>query len=82
MIRTFVAVSNRIKVDIVLVVADKEQAEPRIKGIHWHNKQDADDVALLIGDSVGPKVCIDLKIQKQRIWKTLVNKKQKKMQIH
>lgn len=57
---TFVAVSNRIKVHIVLVVADKEQAEPRIKGIHWHNKQDPDDVALLIGDSVGSKVCIDL----------------------
>lgn len=57
---TFVAVSNRIKVDIVLVVADEEQAEPRIKGINWHDKQDADDVALLIGDSVGSKVCIDL----------------------
>lgn len=57
---TFVAVSNRIKVDIVLVVTDEEQAEPRIKGINWHDKQDADDVALLIGDSVGSKVCIDL----------------------
>lgn len=53
MVLTFVAVSNRIKVDIVLVVADKEQAEPRIKGINWHDKQDADDVALLVGDSVG-----------------------------
>lgn len=58
--KCFVAVSNRIKVDIVLVVADKEQAEPWIKGINWHDEQDADDVALLVGDSVGSKVCIDL----------------------
>ena len=53
MILTFIAVSNRIKVDVVLVVADEEQAEPRIEGINWHNKQDTDDVALLIGDGVG-----------------------------
>lgn len=57
---TFIAVSNRIKVDIVLVVTDEEQAEPRIKGVNWHDKQDADDVTLLVGDSVGSKVCIDL----------------------
>lgn len=60
MILTFIAVSDRIKVDIVLVVADEKKAEPRIKGINWHNKQDADDVALLIWDGVGSKVCIDL----------------------
>lgn len=57
---TFIAVSNRIKVDIVLVVTNEEQAEPRIKGINWHDKQDADDVTLLVGDGVGSKVCIDL----------------------
>lgn len=60
MVLTFVAVSNRIKVDIVLVIANEKQAEPRIKGIDRHNKQDADDVALLIGDSVRSKVCINL----------------------
>lgn len=57
---TFITVSNGIKVHIVLVVADEEQAEPRIEGIDWHDEQDADDVALLIGDSVGSKVCVDL----------------------
>ncbi len=57
---TFVAVSDRIKVDVVLVVADEEQAKPRVKGINWHDEQDADDVALLIGDGVGSKVCEDL----------------------
>lgn len=57
---TFIAVSNGIKVHVVLVITDEEQTEPRIKCVYWHNKQDADDVALLIGDSVGSKVCIDL----------------------
>lgn len=57
---TFIAVSNGVKVHIVLVVTDEEQAEPRIKGINWHDEQDADDVALLVGDCVGSKVCVDL----------------------
>lgn len=61
---TFIAVSNRIKVDVVLVVADEEEAEPRIEGINWHNEQDADDVALLIGDCVGSEMCVDLQINK------------------
>lgn len=60
MMFTFIAVSNRIKVHVVLVVTDEEQTQPRIKRVNWHNKQDAYDVALLIGDSVGSKVCIDL----------------------
>ncbi|TNN68070.1 hypothetical protein EYF80_021715 [Liparis tanakae] len=47
---------SEIKVDVVLVVADEEQAEPRVEGIDGHNEQDADDVALLVGDGVGPKV--------------------------
>lgn len=59
-ILTFVAVSNRIKVDVVLVVTDEEQAKPRVKGIDWHNEQDADDVTLLIRDRVRAKVCVDL----------------------
>lgn len=54
MLLTFVAVSHRIKVHIILIIADEEQAQPRVKGINWYNKQDADDVALLVGDSVGP----------------------------
>lgn len=60
MIVTFVAISNRIKVNVVLVVTDEQQAEPRIEGINWHDKQDADDVALLVWYGVGPEVCVDL----------------------
>lgn len=57
---TFIAVSNGIEVHIVLVVTDEQQTEPGIKGINWHDEQDTDDVALLIGDCVGSKVCVDL----------------------
>lgn len=60
MTRTFVAVPNRIEVDVVLVIADEEEAEPRIKGINWYDEQDANDVALLIRNSVGAKMRIDL----------------------
>ena len=57
---TFVAVPDRIEVDVVLVIADEEEAEPRVEGINRYDKQDANDVALLIRDGVRSKVCIDL----------------------
>lgn len=57
---TLVAVAHRVEVDVVLVVADEEQAEPGVEGVHRHDEQDADDVALLVGDGVGPQVCVDL----------------------
>lgn len=58
--QTFVAVPNGVEVDVVLVVADEKEAEPRVKGINRHNEEDANDVALLIRNRVGSKVCIDL----------------------
>lgn len=63
---TFVAVADGIEVDVVLLVIDEEQAEPGVEGVHWHDEQDADDVALLVGDGVGPKMRIDLQLQKER----------------
>lgn len=54
---TLIAVAHRVEVDVVLVVADEEQAEPGVEGVHRHDEQDADDVALLVGDGVGPQVC-------------------------
>lgn len=58
---TLVAVAHRVEVDVILVVADEEQAEPGVEGVHRHDEQDADDVALLVGDGVGPQVCVDLR---------------------
>lgn len=58
--RTFITVSDGVKVDIVLVVADEEQAEPGVERIDWHDEKNANDVALLVRDCVGPQVCVDL----------------------
>lgn len=63
LVQTFIAVSDGVEVDVVLVITDEEQTKPGVKGINWHNKEDPDDVTLLIGDSVGPEVCVDLQTQ-------------------
>lgn len=57
---TFITVSNGVEIDIILVVADEQEAEPWVKGKHRYNEQYADNVSLLIRDRVGPKVCVDL----------------------
>lgn len=57
---TFVAVTDGIEVDVILVVADEEQAEPRVKGVDGNDEEDADDVALLVGDGIGAQVQVDL----------------------
>lgn len=57
---TFVAVAHRVEVDVVLVAAEEEEAEPGVEGIDGHDEEDADDVALLLGNSVIPQVCVDL----------------------
>lgn len=64
---TFVAVADGIEVDVVLLVIDEEQAEPGVKGVHWHDEEDADDVALLVGDGVGPKMRVDLKFRGNKV---------------
>lgn len=45
---TFIAVTDGVKVDVVLVVADEEEAKPGVKGVNGHDKEDADDVTLLV----------------------------------
>lgn len=42
------------------MAAEEEEAEPGVEGIDGHNEEDADDVALLLGDGVIPQVCVDL----------------------
>lgn len=66
---TFIAVAHRVKVDVVLVAAEEEEAEPGVEGIDGHDEEDADDVALLLGDSVIPQVCVDLQsAQHAELW--------------
>lgn len=57
---TFIAVAHRVEVDVVLVAAEEEEAEPGVEGIDGHDEENADDVALLLGDGVIPQVRVDL----------------------
>lgn len=63
---TFIAVAHRVEVDVVLVAAEEEEAEPGVEGIDGHDEEDADDVALLLGDGVIPQVCVDLQNAQRR----------------
>lgn len=72
---TFIAVAHRVKVDVVLVAAEEEEAEPGVKGIDGHDEEDADNVALLLGDGVIPQVCVDLqRAQCVELWLPLVRR--------
>lgn len=66
---TFIAVPHRVEVDVVLVAAEEEEAEPGVEGVDRHDEEDADDVALLLGDGVIPQVCVDLQsAQRAELW--------------
>lgn len=58
---TFIAVSNRVEIDVILVITDEQQAEPGVKRKDGDDEEYADDVALLVGYSVRPQVRVDLK---------------------
>lgn len=57
---TFIAISHSAKVNIVLVIGEEKETEPRVNSINGHNEQDPDDVALLIGATVTAQVHVDL----------------------
>lgn len=58
---TFIAVSNRVEIDVILVSTDEQQTEPGVKRIDGDDEEDANDVALLVGYRVRPQVRVDLK---------------------
>lgn len=73
---TFVAVAHRVKVDVVLVAAEEEEAEPGVEGIDGHNEKDANYVALLLGDGVIPQVRVDLQsAQHAELWLPLLRRR-------
>ena len=45
--KRLVAVPYSVEVDVEVVVAEEEEAEPRGERVHRHNEQDTDDPALL-----------------------------------
>lgn len=59
-ILTFIAVPDGVKVHVVLVISEEEEAEPGIEGVDRNDEEDPDDVALLPGRAVEPQVHVDL----------------------
>lgn len=57
---TLVAVAHSVKVHVVLVVGEEEQAEPGVEGVDGHDEEDPDDVALLPRGAVEAQVHVDL----------------------
>ena len=57
---TFVAIPHGVKVDVVLVAPQEEEAEPGVEGVDGDDEEQADDVTLLAGDGVGAQVQVDL----------------------
>ena len=47
-ILTFVAVTNCVEVDVVVVVIEEQQAEPRVERVDWDDEEDAHNPALLV----------------------------------
>lgn len=54
------AISYRVKVDVVVVIVEEENAEPRIECVDWHNEQDSNYPLLLIFHIIVLQVQIDL----------------------
>lgn len=58
--KSLIAVPDRVEVDVVLVVREEEQAEPRVEGVDGNDEEDSDDVALLSRGAVEAQVHVDL----------------------
>ena len=63
LIRTFVAVPDRVEVDVVAVVTEEHETEPRVKRVDWNDEENAHDPALLVRAAVVAQVHEDLKRQ-------------------
>ncbi len=44
---TLIAIPDGVKVHVVLVISEEEEAEPRVKGVDRNDEEDSHDVALL-----------------------------------
>ena len=57
---TLIAVPHGVKVHVVLVVGEEEEAEPGVEGVDGDDEEDAHNVPLLIGCAVETQVHVDL----------------------
>lgn len=64
---TFIAVSDGVEIDVVLIVGEEEKAEPWVKSVDGNDEEDAHYVPLLVRRTVVTQVHVDLKkTQKQQ----------------
>lgn len=61
---TFIAVSDCVKVDVILLVGEEQEAEPGVKGVDGDDEEDPDDVPLLVRRAVVAQVHVDLNREK------------------
>lgn len=64
--KRFITVSDRVEIDIVLIVGEEEQAEPGVKSVNGNDEEDAHDVSLLVWRAVVTQVHVDLVAGKQQ----------------
>lgn len=57
---TFVAVSDCVEIDVVLIVGEEEKAEPWVECINGNDEEDSHYVSLLIWRTVVTQVHVDL----------------------
>lgn len=63
---TFVAVSDCVKVHVVLLVGEEQEAEPGVKSIDGDDEEDSDDVPLFVGRTVVTQMHVDLNRKRRR----------------
>lgn len=57
---TFIAVSDCVKVHVVLLVGEEQEAEPRVKSVDGDYEEDSDDVPLFVWGAVIAQMHVDL----------------------
>lgn len=58
---TFVAVSNRVEVHVILLIGEEKEAEPGIEGVDRDYEENPHYVSLLVWRAVVTQVHVDLK---------------------
>ena len=67
---TFVAVAHSVEVNVVVVVAEEHETEPRVERVDWNDEEDSNDPALFVRTRVVAQVHEYLTSHK---YKTLYN---------
>lgn len=72
-ISTFVAVSDCVKVHVILLIGEEQEAEPGVESVDGDYEEDSDDVPLFVWGAVVAQMHVDLNGEntKKENWKGL-----------